>query len=47
MEDYRVLEAIRLLSEAGRMDLVVGEAVGLARLVRQASAGVAAAVTAC
>ncbi|XP_078515088.1 uncharacterized protein LOC144773887 [Lissotriton helveticus] len=46
-EDYRVLEAIRLLSEAGRLDLVLGDVAGTSRPRRQASARVAAVVAAC
>lgn len=49
MDDIRVLEAMHLLSEAGRMDLLIGPPgpAGSGRPARQASAGVAAAVAAC
>ncbi|KAJ1154850.1 hypothetical protein NDU88_007593 [Pleurodeles waltl] len=45
--DAKVLEALALLQQAGRMDLVKEEALAPGRPARRASAGVAAAVTAC
>ncbi|KAJ1082629.1 hypothetical protein NDU88_002794 [Pleurodeles waltl] len=45
--DPKVQQALALLKEAGRLDLVAPEALGAGRPVRRASAGVAAAVAAC
>ncbi|KAJ1194013.1 hypothetical protein NDU88_003308 [Pleurodeles waltl] len=45
--DPKVLQALALLREAGRLDLVAPEALSPGRLVRRAAAGVAAAVAAC
>ncbi|KAJ1135242.1 hypothetical protein NDU88_001686 [Pleurodeles waltl] len=45
--DPKVRQALALLKEAGRLDLVAPEAFGAGRPVRRASAGVAAAVAAC
>ncbi|KAJ1137801.1 hypothetical protein NDU88_004197 [Pleurodeles waltl] len=45
--DAKVLEAVALLKQAGRMDLLKEEALVPGRPARRASAGVAAAVAAC
>ncbi|KAJ1137084.1 hypothetical protein NDU88_003497 [Pleurodeles waltl] len=45
--DSKVQQALALLREAGRLDLVAPEALAQGRPVRRASAGVAAAVAAC
>ncbi|KAJ1208798.1 hypothetical protein NDU88_004181 [Pleurodeles waltl] len=45
--DLKVQQALALLREAGRLDLVAPEALAQGRPVRRASAGVAAAVAAC
>ncbi|KAJ1149699.1 hypothetical protein NDU88_002504 [Pleurodeles waltl] len=45
--DAKVLEAVALLKQAGRMDLLREEALAPGRPARRASAGVAAAVAAC
>ncbi|KAJ1185836.1 hypothetical protein NDU88_002623 [Pleurodeles waltl] len=45
--DSKVLEALALLQQAGRMDLVKEEALAPGCPARRASAGVAAAVAAC
>ncbi|KAJ1194421.1 hypothetical protein NDU88_003710 [Pleurodeles waltl] len=45
--DLKVQQALALLREAGRLDLVAPEALAQGRPVRWASAGVAAAVVAC
>ncbi|KAJ1130225.1 hypothetical protein NDU88_008581 [Pleurodeles waltl] len=45
--DAKVLEAVALLQQAGRMDLLKDEAFAPGRPARRASAGVAAAVAAC
>ncbi|KAJ1104574.1 hypothetical protein NDU88_001984 [Pleurodeles waltl] len=47
LADARVQEALRLLREAGRLDLIQGELGALSRPPRWASGGVAAAVLAC
>ncbi|KAJ1098236.1 hypothetical protein NDU88_003352 [Pleurodeles waltl] len=47
MADEKVQKALALLEQAGRVDIVQPEALGLLRPVRRASAGVAAAVMAC
>ncbi|KAJ1124364.1 hypothetical protein NDU88_002825 [Pleurodeles waltl] len=45
--DLKVQQALALLREAGRLDLVAPEALAPGRPVQRASAGVAAAVVAC
>ncbi|KAJ1171797.1 hypothetical protein NDU88_003655 [Pleurodeles waltl] len=47
LADSRVQEALRLLREAGRLDLIQGELGAPSRPPRRASGGVAAAVLAC
>ncbi|KAJ1171695.1 hypothetical protein NDU88_003553 [Pleurodeles waltl] len=45
--DRRVLQAMQLLQEAGRLDLLAANAARRARPARQAASGVAAAIAAC
>ncbi|KAJ1197918.1 hypothetical protein NDU88_001762 [Pleurodeles waltl] len=47
LADARVQEALRILREAGRLDLIQGELGAPSRPPRRASGGVAAAVLAC